>query len=101
MISRCFVIYLTIQYKCYKRSKNIAIVNSTISRFIHLGGSSKLDRHPATAAGVFTQNSTVVRLGLVSVVFDPPHRPGPDRFAFDVETNGKQCEKCHHARVIP
>lgn len=55
----------------------------------------------AIAAGVFTHYSAVVRLGLVSVISDPPHRPGPDRFAFDVETDGKKCEKCHHARIHP
>lgn len=42
---------------------------------------------------------TVVRLGLVAVVLDPPHRPVSNCLALEVESDGEEGEERHDAGV--
>lgn len=42
---------------------------------------------------------TVVRLGLVAIVLDPPHRPVSYGFTLEVESDGEQRKEGHDAGI--
>jgi hypothetical protein len=47
----------------------------------------------------FIRTSTIVGLGFVTILLDPPHGPVSDRFALEIEGNRKQSEERHDSRI--
>lgn len=56
-------------------------------------------RLPLLTLSPSSEISSVMRLGFVAIVLDPPHGPGSNGFSLEVETDGKQGEEGHDAGV--